>query len=166
MILKKDIKKLLKDLDNYYNATSHPRSTHYSKLAVMELCGWIEESFDKVAERCVKGKVRTLAYQDIMNSIVRKNSGFKYNANFRRMMLQTIGVRRMEQIEISLNSTGEKSVLDSVLNNLITERNRAAHTTTAGTMTTYQAPSVTINQLETIYPIIRKIYSFAVNEGK
>ncbi len=165
MILIKDIKKLLEDLDNYHNSTSHPRSTHYAKLAVMELCSWIEESFDKVAERCVKDKIRTIVYRDIMNNIVNKNYSFKYNTNFRKMMLQTIGIIRMEQLEISLNSTGEKLVLDAVLNNLITERNRAAHTTTAGTMVTYQAPSVTINQLEKIYPIMRKIYSFAVKEG-
>lgn len=166
MVLKRDIKNLLEDLDSYYNSTSHPRSTHYSKLAVMELCGWIEESFDKVAERCVKNKIRTTTYLDIMNSIVEKNYGFKYNSNFRRMMLQTIGIRRMEQLEIKLNNSGEKSILDAVLNSLIVERNRAAHTTTAGTMATYQAPSVTINQLETIYPIIRRLYSFAINEGK
>jgi hypothetical protein len=164
MIIKKDIKQLITELDSYYNSTSHPRSTHYSKLAVMELCGWIEESFDKVAKRCVNGKIKTTVYQNIMNDIISKNFGFKYNSNFRRMMLQTIGLPKMEKLEMSLSATGEKVILDSVLNGLITERNRAAHTTTAGTMTTYQAPSITLNQLETIYPIIRKIYTFAVQE--
>ncbi len=162
MILKKDILSLLEELESYHDTTGHPRSTHYAKLAVMELCGWIEESFDKIAERCVKGKIKTHAYRSIMDNIIDKTYGFKYNANFRRMMLQTIGISKMELLERKLILSGEKLLLNSTLENLLIERNRAAHTTTAGAMTTYQAPSITINQLKIIYAIIRKMYSFAV----
>lgn len=165
MILKKDIKVLLDNLETDYSLSSPPRSTQYAKLAVIELCGWIEESFDKIATRCVAGKIRTTPYQDIMQNILDKNYGFKYNSNFRRMMLQIIGLRKMEELEINLNRTGEKTILESILDTLKTERDIAAHTTTAGAMSTFQAPSVTINHLDRIYPIIRKIYSFAVREN-
>ena len=166
MILKKDIKKILLDLELYYSSYTQPRSTFYSKLAVIEFCGWIEESFDKIAQRCVVNKIKTNVYRDIIKSIIEKNYGFKYNSNFRRMMLQTIGLLKMEQLEKRLSITGEKSILESTLDILKFERDRAAHTTITGVMFTFQSPSVTINQLDKIYPIIRKIYSFAVEENK
>lgn len=162
MILKRDIKNLLLELDSYYNDEPHPRSTHYSKLALMELCGWIEESLDKIARRCVKNKILTAQYEDIMNSIVKNNYGFNYKRNFRKMMLQTIGVVKMEELEIQLNNTGKIGLLNATLDNLTIERNKAAHSTNAAVMLTFQAPSITLNQLEQIYPILRQMYSYAI----
>ncbi|WOD43475.1 hypothetical protein [Hwangdonia lutea] len=162
MILKRDIKTLLRELDSYYNAEPHPRSTHYSKLALMELCGWIEESLDKIARRCVKNKILTTQYEDIMDSIVKNNYGFNYKRNFRKMMLQTIGVVKMEKLETQLNNTGKIGLLNATLDNLTIERNKAAHSTNAGVMLTFQAPSITLNQLEQIYPILRLMYSYAI----
>jgi len=164
VILRRDIELLLTDLDVYYNSFPIPRSTAYSKLAVIELCGWIEESFDKIAKRCIKSKIATHQFEQIFDdSILGGNHGFTFKKHFRKMMISTIGIVNTEKLVAQLISSGEISVLESTLENLKLERNRAAHETTAGTMKTYQAPSITLQQLVILYPIIRKMYSFAVN---
>lgn len=164
MILKRDILPLLEDIDSAFGGADPQFSALYSKMAIIELCGWLEQSFDSIASRCVKNRIATPVYRDVFNSIVSKNYGFHYTKNYRRMMLQTIGVLQMEQLELQLTATGEKNILESTLEILGVERNRAAHTTTAGAMPTYQAPSTTISQFKNLFPIVRKMYSFAVNE--
>ena len=164
MIIRRDIENLLSDLEIYYNSNAIPRSTHYSKLAVIELCGWIEESFDKIAERCIQNRLTTHQFRQIFNDGIKEsNHGFAFTKNFRKMMISTIGVVNTEKLVLQLTSSGEIIVLESTLDTLKTERNRAAHETTAGTMRTYQAPSITKQQLSDLYPIIRKMYSFAVD---
>ena len=163
MIVKRDIENLLADLELYYSSHAIPRSTHYSKLAVIELCGWIEESFDKIAKRCIKSKLKTQTFNQIFdNSTIGGNHGFTYKKHFRKMMISTIGIVNTEKLVMDLTSSGELSVMESTLNILKLERDRAAHTTAAGTTVTYQAPSITKQQLTRLYPIIRKISSFAV----
>ena len=53
MIARSYILTNLKTLDRKYNrATSTRDSLFYSKLAILELCGWIEESMDDIVLRC------------------------------------------------------------------------------------------------------------------
>lgn len=167
MILKRDILQILANLETEYNSAGVTQQTQFSKLAVLELCGWLEESFDTIAKRCLQSKIRTTPFTDIFNQvIIEKNFGFSYKKNFRKMMISTIGIISAENLENELISSGDFLILDSTLNNLINERNNAAHTTTAGAMITYQAPSVTKQQLENLYPIVRRMYSFAVKYHK
>jgi hypothetical protein len=49
MIIKGYIENTLKELDRLYNKhTSLKKDIYYSKLAVIELCGWIEETCDAI----------------------------------------------------------------------------------------------------------------------
>lgn len=162
MILKKDILFLLEDLETSFNGSTALTSTRYAKLSVLELCGWLEESFDKIARRCVKRKINTPPYTDVLNSIISKNHGFTYKNHFRKMMMSIIGIVEMQKIEQELTHSGEIFILQSTLYTLSIERNKAAHTTMVGAMSTFQAPSVTTNQLKILYPILRKLYSKAV----
>lgn len=58
MIVKKYIRNTLDSLDSKYNSaltSSDPNEpVFYSKMAVLEYCGWIEEALDKIAIRCIK----------------------------------------------------------------------------------------------------------------
>ena len=72
------------------------------------------------------------------------------------MLIQTIGMHNVEKLEQKVNRTGGITILKSTLDTLKSLRNDAAHTH-IGTTTTYQAPSVTKSQLETIYPILKAI---------
>ena len=46
------IDKTLKELDKLYNqSTSQKKAIYFSKLALIELCGWIEETLDDIILR-------------------------------------------------------------------------------------------------------------------
>jgi len=156
MVVKQHILNNINKLERLYNSAPTPEATYYSKLAIIELCGWIESTMDNIAENYASRKLRTASFQSNFREIKRRNYGFDYNENFKKMMNQIIGMYNMENIEIPLVATGEKLVLESTLENLKRLRNSAAHTFINAT-TTYQAPSVTKSQLLQIYPILKKI---------
>jgi hypothetical protein len=157
VVVKKHILKTVNKLDRLYNTTPTAEATYYSKLAIIELCGWIEQSMDMIADSFANRKLKTLPYQSIYKSIKEKNYGFVYKEHFRKMLYQTIGLHQMESLEKKLNHTGSITVFQSELETLKILRNDAAHTYIDATKT-YQAPSVTKAQLETIYPILRQIH--------
>lgn len=157
MVVKTHILKTIKKLDGLYNTAPNPEATYYSKLAIIELCGWIEHSMDNIAEHFAKKHLKTQPFKDSLNSIKEKNYGFDYKQNFRKMLTQTIGLHNMEKIELKVNAKASGiNVLNSTLDTLKNIRNDAAHTF-IGATTTYQAPSVTKSQLEKIYPILKDI---------
>lgn len=157
MVVKKHILNNIKRLNRLYNGAPTPTdATYYSKLAIIELCGWVELSMDNIAVNFATRYLRTPPFIASFNDLLDKNYGFDYKRNFRKMMNQTIGLHNMEQIETTINATGDITVLDATLDALKILRNDAAHTF-VGATTTYQAPSVTKNQLEIIYPILKKI---------
>ena len=58
MIAKSYILKNLKALDKHFiNTNSSKDSLFYSKLALLELCGWIEESIGYIVLRCADRKL-------------------------------------------------------------------------------------------------------------
>lgn len=156
MVIKQHILVNIKRLDRLYNSASTTEATYYSKLAIIELCGWIEFSMDNIAKNFANRHLRTSVYQNSFQAIIDNNYGFDYKRNFRKMLNQTIGLHNMEKLEFPLIITGEIAILDATLDTLKQLRNDAAHNF-IGVTTTYQAPSVTKSQLEIIYPILKKI---------
>ena len=62
MIAHSDMTKTLRRLDLLYRKARSQREAHlFAKLAILELCGWIEESMDGVVLRC---SIRCLAGSD------------------------------------------------------------------------------------------------------
>ena len=156
MVIKKHILNTIGKLDALYNSSASTQATYYSKLAIIELCGWIEYSMDEIAQHFANRKIRSIIYRDIFNGFKNKTYGFDYKSNFRKMLYQTIGLHNMESIELKLERTGQITLLTNELQTLKTLRDHAAHTY-IGATTTYQAPSVTKAQLLRIYPILKEI---------
>ena len=81
MIVKKHILSTLKTLDKEYNSallSPNPMyATYFAKLAVLEYCGWVEESLDLIVERSVKNKLRTQSFQDIHSSMINSTYGIE-----------------------------------------------------------------------------------------
>lgn len=155
MVVKKHILATIVRLNRLYDSAPPIEATYYSKLAIIELCGWIELSMDNIAEHFGNKKLKTRPFQDSFRTLIEKNYGFAYKRNFRNVLSKTIGLHNMEKIESKINADGGIIVLDSTLEILGNLRNDAAHTH-IGTTTTYQSPSVTISQLEIVYPILKK----------
>lgn len=167
MIVKKHISRTLKDLDDRYNGAIHcssiDESIYYSKLAILEYCGWIEEAFDNIVRRSVKGKLKTQSYKQMLEtSVIGNNHGFQYKENFRPMLTRSIGLAAMEKVEKELDKSGKLSILISELEAVKRDRDSAAHTWTHNATRTYPSPSITRFRLEKIYPITREIYSHII----
>lgn len=165
MIVKKHISSTLKDLEHRYNGamngSSIDESIYYSKLAILEYCGWIEEAFDNIVRRSVKGKLKGQPYRQMLEtSIIGNNHGFQYKENFRPMLTRAIGIVAMEKVEKELDKNGNLSILISELEAVKRDRDSAAHRWAQNTTRTYPSPSITRARLEKIYPITRGIYSY------
>ena len=163
MIIKRYIEADLKSLDVLYtNSISGPDSrlpTFYSKLGVLELAGWLEDSFDKIARRSVKWSISSPKFNKLLESAIKQNHGFAYDENFISMMSKIVGLFRCEVLEAELDRHGGLAVLTSEINSITTQRRVAAHVARVHTTVGFDAPSVSLARLHKIYPIVREIYS-------
>lgn len=148
----------LQRLDKLYNESSNKKDTvFHSKLALLELCGWIEESMDNIVAVYAKKKLKLDSFKKLHVKIVDNNYGFKYKENFRPMIIQTIGIMQAEKLESQLNKSGKIDILSGQLGALNKLRNDAAHTFIKGTTKSYDAPSSIISRFQIIYPILVEI---------
>lgn len=152
MISKSYILDTLKMLDRKYRNASTPKeSLFYSKLAILELCGWIEESMDDVVLRCANRHLKVVSnVTHFKNKIVKKTYGFDYQHNFRRMIIQLLGLVNVERIEKRVNQTKQAHLI-ATLSALKLVRNAEAHTHIKGVTRNINAPSVTLNQFPALY---------------
>ena len=156
---KRDIVKNIDDLDQLYNESwrSNRRQFFYAKLAVLEVCGWIEETMDDIVRDCSSRKITIPRNQNEINTLVKRNYGFEYEKHFRKMLMTVVGLSKIEQIEDYLNTSGQLSILQSKLEALKVFRNNFAHTTTrTGMIPNYNAPSVTKRDFLDIYNALRE----------
>lgn len=152
MIAKSYILENLRSLDyRYRNAHSAKEALFCSKLAILELCGWIEESMDDMVRVCA---TRHLKNHDNRNycerDIIRRNYGFDYESNFRSMLMRLIGLIAIEKLEKKVDQRVYAS-MKAALSSLKTTRNAEAHTHLKGTTRILNAPSVTIGQFQALY---------------
>ncbi|MBL1146122.1 MAG: hypothetical protein HND56_07115 [Pseudomonadota bacterium] len=152
MIAKSYILKNLQWLDKQYNSAKSQRaSLLYSKLALLELCGWIEESMDDVVNRCVNKNVKKHQYrQYLKEQVVERNSGFDYERHFRSMLVQIVGFSVFEKLEKRVDPV-KLHLFKSSLGSLKTIRNSAAHTHIKGITPNVKAPSWCQGELYKIY---------------
>ena len=126
--------------------------TLYSKLAVLEFCGWLEVSFDTLWHDYVD---RNLAVPDNVTrikKIIKKNYGFAYNDNIYPLMCSVLGVNNWENI-LDAFPTADFANMNAVLNSYISIRNSAAHTnTTPGVTPSFMAPSSVMYDYNKVKP--------------
>ena len=158
MITKDYLLKTLNWLDQLYNdpTADNQKTSSYSKLALIELCGWIEETMDDIVLRCAKRCLKSPANLKFIDKTVHNTNSFEYEA-FRKMLMMVIGLATLEKIEEQLETTGKISALKGDLGNLKRSRNQAAHTHTKGTLTTYDAPSKTKYNFDRIYALLTEL---------
>lgn len=138
--------------------TSNPKETlYYSKLAILELCGWIEESMDDIVKKYAK---RIMKNNDNVNflekEIIGRVHGFDYHDNFRKMLMQVIGLIRLEQLESKVDQI-KLYKMKIALNALKERRNPLAHTHIKGATLSIDAPSITKQRVEDVYEGLKNI---------
>ncbi len=153
MLTDQDIRATLSLLDQQFNNSANVTDTAFcSKLALIELCGWIEEAMDEIVSKCSSRCLQDSRNIKYCNSIVvRRNAGFDYENNFRKMLIQLLGLVGVEKIEAGVDQA--KLVrLNAALSILKGSRDGAAHTyLKAGTAATLAAPSLLIAQFSPVY---------------
>lgn len=156
MISKTYIQENLRSIDTAYRKTkSQKHGLYYSKLAVLELCGWIEISMDDMVGRFARRNIKQEAnLKYVLKDVIRKTYGFDYKMNFRMMVVKTIGICNCEKIEASIDQA-TLAKFEAELSNLKAVRDRLAHTYVKGTALTIDAPSLTKARFEPILAGLR-----------
>lgn len=149
----------LRELDKLYSeSTSQKKAIYYSKLALIELCGWIEESLDDIVLRHANRHLKNSANKEYCKkNIIKPNFGFQYKRNIRPMLISLIGLIELEKLEQELEKTAQITLLTSHLGNIKDSRNTAAHTHLKGVTRRFNAPSRTIGDFNRIKPILIRI---------
>jgi hypothetical protein len=159
MINKGQIQSSLVQINNSYNKSRRRRQAlYFSKLAILELCGWIEESMDNIIETFTKhlNKPANLAF--VREQVIEHTYGFEYHRYFRPMLIQVIGVINVERLEANLNQT-KFDMMKSSLASLKKSRNDVAHTHVKDTTVRIDAPSITQNRFQIVYDGLKDIES-------
>lgn len=152
MITKGYIDSTLRALDAAYRTAATPDDAQrYAKLAIIELCGWIEESMDGVIFRCSKRHLKDPANQTYCEGkIIRNTWGFDYDPHFRFMLMRLVGLINVEKLEQQVDQP-KYVLMTAALTFLKALRDVEAHTHLKGTTRTLTAPSVIINKFQEVY---------------
>ena len=152
-----DIEQNILIIEGKYNdpLTSTHEQILYSKLAIIELCGWIEESLDQVMKDYIVRTINTVNQKYVEKKIISLNYGFKYKENLKYMFGQILGIKNLETFEYLLDDPiGRIIILESKLKDYSKKRNDAAHNSTpVGTTLTYFAPSTVLGDFHMIKSI-------------
>lgn len=151
MIAKSYILANLKSLNvKYKRTTSAKDQLYFSKLAILELCGWLEESIDSIVENHASKKLKGNQNLQFIKDKIKFTYGFGYDKNFKPLMVNLVGIVVFEQIENSVDAT-KLALFVSTLTTLVTKRNSEAHTHLKGIAKSIDAPSVTITYFTPLY---------------
>ena len=135
----------------YQKNIGNMKALFYSKLAVLELCGWIEESMDDMIQILAKKYLKEqINLNYIEDPVIKFTHGFKYKGDFRNMLIQLIGVINVEKLENNLDST-KFHIMKSTLGSLKECRDKQAHTHIKGIRQIIDSPSLTKDRFWKIY---------------
>lgn len=117
----------------------------FSKLAVIELCGWIEESFDDILHEYINRRILDSNCIRIVKEIVKNNYGFSYEKHTFKIFSTVIGVNNWENIIDNIPAV-DFSNFQEILRNYSTIRNHAAHThSPVGRTRNFDTPSLVLS---------------------
>lgn len=153
-LLNEEIYSTLRELESRYSAdgVSDRELELLSKLAIIELGGWVEERIDEIVYEYVQRRLSDAEEIDrIKKEVIDKVYGFDYEADIRPMIEHVVGSVNYCLIKTELMHSGGYFILKSILGTLKHERNRVAHTHWTGVTRKLAAPSSTINWLNGIY---------------
>lgn len=141
----------LLELDVWYKepALSNDRPKLLSKLAVLELCGWLEVEFDRLIRLVEVGRLNDADWVEA--NVIKKTNGFAYVDHWRPMLCKVVGEVFARRVELAMENAhpSELDQLKSLLGQLWKTRCSFAHAdmnTNVAAQQTFNAPSWTISQ--------------------
>ncbi len=149
----------------YLKTASHKESLFLSKLAILELCGWIEESMDDIVMRCAMRHLKLQCNRSYCREeFINKTYGFDYQRNFRFMLIRLLGLVNVEKIESRVDQV-KYDTMKGALSSLRLQRNAEAHTHLKGTARAINAPSKTIGQFQPLFEGLME-FDRVIRKGK
>ena len=160
MISQTRIQKTITQMDKLYQSNIGAiEGLYFAKLAILEVCGWIEESMDSIVLSYANRRltnIRNINYtRDV---IVEKTTSFNYDRHFRLMLMRVIGIILLEKLEMSFD-IAKLSRMKGSLGILKTRRDQHAHTHIKGRTVHIDAPSVTARHFQNVYDGLTHIES-------
>lgn len=158
-----DIENTIIELDSLYtSATNTLHQILYSKLGILEYCGWLEESFDIIADEFIVRNIAISNHSYARNMAISKNHGFSYDNNIRPMLSKVMGFHILEFLENDLEADyGKFTLMKSYIDYFIPQRKVAAHQATSVT-TIYDTPSIVLVKLRDLRPILSQFEANAI----
>lgn len=149
----------LTELDTWYNVDglNIDRTNLLSKLATIELCGWLEGEFDRLIHIVATSRVNDPTL--VETRVIETKHGFHYEKHWRSMLCKVVGEVFAQRVEAAMEVAhpGDLQQLRSLLGQLSSDRNRFAHadlTANKAAMLTFNAPSLAINHHTTLRVIL------------
>ena len=159
----------LRLLETWFNEASigPERPKFLSKLALLELCGWLEGELDRIVvevdKRCLSnscwiGRDPTWVEKKVVN----KTFGFDYDTHFRRMLASVLGEHLTCKLEATLDDRypGDLDKLKSYTGDLWKKRCAFAHgdiVCNVATQQRFDAPSWCQNQHRVLSKILLRV---------
>jgi RiboL-PSP-HEPN len=141
MIAYSYIEQNLRKIDSRYAKARDPKELSFlSKIAVIELCGWIEMSMDDICYRFINRNVKESKLRDELRSKIDKYYGFHYEKNFKKMIIDCVGFKGFSEILELVDKVTDQQ-FKSELGSLTTLRNAIAHTYVKGVTQNYDSPA-------------------------
>lgn len=141
----------LKQLNSWFTEPTQggDRPKLLSKLATLELCGWLEGEFDRLAIVVAEGRLNDPEW--VKKNVISRTSGFLYDKHWRAMLSILVGEVFARRIEMQMEATypGDLERLKGLLVTLWKIRCDYAHADIAANLRaqqTFQAPSWYLNQ--------------------
>lgn len=163
-----DIKGSLEDLKGLYESVltsklpsdlQTRRLQFYSKLAILELCAWIEETQDGIILDYIQLNLLEESNIEDVKNMVKRNPSFDYK-KFRELLIHVVGIISVERLEAKLKQKQDiLQRIKSELGTLQKKRNDLAHTHLKEITPRYDSPSVTYDNFLKIYDLLQKIES-------
>lgn len=155
MLTKGDINRRLKRLNSEYlkalKSSKADAPLYFAKLAIIELCGWIEESFDELFTDIAQVKIQDIMIRQQFLKKLTNNFGFS-KKHIKRLTIDLYGFNGYEALEARIDQAKWIPMLASL--DLLTEhRNDVSHSTIKfnGVSKSIAAPSFTISHLPPVH---------------
>ena len=123
MVARYYIRRNLKSLNrNYCRSKTQAEPLYFSKLAIIEICGWIETSLDEIFAACAPKFICEVRYSSKFSSKIIDTHGFNENKHLKPLIQALVGYNGLEKLEASCDP-GILGNLNRNLNELTLMRN-------------------------------------------
>ena len=150
----------LNEIDNWFDepGLNLDRTNLLSKLATIELCGWLEEEFDRLIRLVAHGRISDATW--VQTEVIENTFGFVYAKHWRAMLCKVVGEVFARRVEAALDAAHPSDLqqMKSLLGQLWKDRCSFAHAdlnaNRANTQLTFNAPSVAISRYTQLKAIL------------